>query len=258
MIEHGASIEAEARKWRGEVLEIKEFPIDGKAKIEVTLSAAMPEKVIQALKLGNGTRHLYSAPPICILDHSFCSGIWFPKRFDAEANKLVCEAASPWDAIPGMKGGGGEPRTQSWAIDVPVDDNGNLNICFVPKTAEQLPCRVCIAPTLHFHCRTTFMSVNEIDTVTQSFKADVFIEFRARKIATDEVSQEIARYVLGSYGMQEAMFSFLNVLEMTEEAWTSMGTNIAPGFVDLCTKRRIQARFADKMDLQKFPFDQQE
>jgi hypothetical protein len=118
---------------------------------------------------------------------------------------------------------------------------------------------VSIAPPLKFHSRMNMFHLDEINTVAQTFRADVFCEFRLRGVSS-EPSMDLVHTLLDAYGFREDMFEVMMAIEIiSQERWTALTrSSTRPGTYDYSLKLRTRAVFAEQYELEDFPFDEQD
>ncbi|KAJ1480749.1 hypothetical protein T484DRAFT_3637951 [Baffinella frigidus] len=122
-----------------------------------------------------------------------------------------------------------------------------------------------VAPKLVLHTRATVFWVDEIDTVGQCFKANVFYELRARGIFERCINAEQQEEFLHVYGQSATqhpatLSNAVDEKDGAEETWTTVSTSRThkDGLLDFCWKRRTTAIFSERMELIDFPLDIQE
>ncbi|EQC26723.1 hypothetical protein SDRG_15452 [Saprolegnia diclina VS20] len=137
-----------------------------------------------------------------------------------------------------------------------VDGNPTLR----PKSHDDI-CSAFLLPPLLLHCRTTIFNVYRIDTVGQTFDADVYFELRLRAIATPAVDEAWVTEVASAIGLSEKTIDCLNVVSQdgSREMWCSYSIrSMIPGHADYCFKLRLRGSFSEQLELQSFPFDTQQ
>ncbi|OQR93565.1 hypothetical protein ACHHYP_02430 [Achlya hypogyna] len=122
-------------------------------------------------------------------------------------------------------------------------------------------CTVTLLPPLLLHCRTTIFNVYRIDTVAQTFDADVYFELRLRAIATRDADKEWIEEVATAIGLTMQKIDCLNIITLDgeRERWTMYSQRGSiPNRVDYCFKVRCRGSFSEQLELENFPFDQQQ
>jgi hypothetical protein len=118
---------------------------------------------------------------------------------------------------------------------------------------------VTIAPPLVFHTRMSLFHLDEINTVAQSFRADVYIEYRLRGITSDP-DEGLVKALFHAYGFREDMLELIMAIDVISmERWSSISrSSTIPNTYDYALRLRARAIFAEQYELAEFPFDVQD
>lgn len=121
--------------------------------------------------------------------------------------------------------------------------------------------KIRIAPRLALRSRLSIYDMIEIDTVNQSFRADLYSEIRIRGISKIYDIDFVKRVVIDMYEISQKTLRFLHVREIFGEEkdseYMTETSDYSKGTFDYCFKRRFQASFTDRAELHDFPFDRQ-
>jgi len=157
----------------------------------------------------------------------------------------------------------GEFRPAQFEVDAPPLP-GSTNLAIRPRgskspgeaTANAI---VTIAPPLVFHTRMSMFHLDEINTVAQSFRADVYIEYRLRGITSDP-DEGLVKALFHAYGFREDMLELIMAIDVISmERWSSISqSSTVPNTYDYALRLRARAIFAEQYELAEFPFDVQD
>lgn len=115
-----------------------------------------------------------------------------------------------------------------------------------------------IAPPLRMKVRCAVLSVSKVDTVEQSFQADVFCECRLRRISTveDHAAMDV---ILRAYGLEKKDMPVICLLntDVEVERWETFGQSGTASDFDYTFKFRAKGTFSEQYELERFPFDEQ-
>ena len=125
----------------------------------------------------------------------------------------------------------GEEWVQNpYDLAVPNSEAETPNVCVTEPLGVAIttrsPAVAWIPPPLTFHARMTVFAVDDIDTVRQTFRANLFLEMRLRGLSSMD-DRDLVKHVLQAYDFNAAMVEVLNVVEEISppEKWESFGTN---------------------------------
>ena len=209
--------------------------------------------VIQEIKNLSG-----SMQPMVVLsgggdDHSLFLGIhrMLHSHCDASSTTALCY-------VPKYEG---EFKPAQFDVDTPPLP-GSKNLAIRPrgsKSGATANAIVTIAPPLVFHTRMSMFHLDEINTVAQSFRADVYIEYRLRGITSDP-DEGLVKALFDAYGFREDMLElFMAIDVISMERWTSISpSSTVPNTYDYALRLRARAIFAEQYELAEFPFDVQD
>lgn len=120
-----------------------------------------------------------------------------------------------------------------------------------------------VAPPLEFRFRSTVFSIADIENLRQSIRADIYCEFRLKRISSCKNTDFITDLLL-MYGVRKEVIKFANQTEESSpsEFWSVMSEDPESDhpeieFYDYTIKKRLQGVFIDSMELQEFPFDRE-
>ena len=115
-----------------------------------------------------------------------------------------------------------------------------------------------IAPPLVFHTRMSMFHLDEINTVAQSFRADVYIEYRLRGITLDP-DEGLVKTLFHAYGFRDMLELIMAIDLISMERWSSISrSSTVPNTYDYALRLRARAIFAEQYELAEFPFDVQD
>jgi hypothetical protein len=119
--------------------------------------------------------------------------------------------------------------------------------------------RVTIAPPLVFHTRMNLFHLDEINTVAQTFRADLYVDFQLRGIASQSDDQ-LVKALFDAYGFREDMLEIMMAVNIAQqERWSSMtSSTVRRGNFDYSLRLRAKATLAEEYELERFPFDEQD
>ncbi|KAJ1633609.1 hypothetical protein T492DRAFT_979582 [Pavlovales sp. CCMP2436] len=214
-------------------------------RLHVSVAGECPAEVL-ALRESMST----GRQQLAIAAHETFVGMWSIDGIstDVASSTFVCY-------VPRYEGAAFSPLP--FDIDFDVEGSPNPTIVHVGSRTSRGP-SVRIAPTLRLFARATLMMIDQVDTVSQSFRADAAVELRLRGLASYPNEAHVTQ-LLGQYGMRPDMLDFLNVSEfqMGPERWQVFGKSFVPGLQDYILKIRAKATFLEPFELQNFPFDVQ-
>ena len=115
-----------------------------------------------------------------------------------------------------------------------------------------------VVPPLMCPSRVTLFNVDNIDTVNQTFRADIFLDVRIRAISSID-NMDLVTEVLSSFPIGPLQIRFLNITEVVGDA--DISESLAParygeGF-DYIIRIRQKAILSELMELRSFPIDLQ-
>jgi hypothetical protein len=216
----------------------------------------LPSVVLESIPDPSGKK---MQPLLVVSAHERFGGIYRTFHADADGMCVLC-------FVKKYEGSSFEPVL--WRVQVPK--NGETNVCIGTKgrvaemEAEGVGHRtqesmVSIAPPLRFHSRMTMFHLDEINTVAQTFRADVFCEFRLRGISFDP-DENLVKTLLEAYAFREDMLEVMMATEIiSQERWSDLTkSGTFPRAYDYSLKMRTRAVFAEEYELQEFPFDEQD
>lgn len=222
--------------WEADVLICK---INAEMLLEITLSSPIPPQAN------------CETPPLLIENHNCFSGLWKIKKHGDEPCTVICYP------IGGTLG----ESTPHYPYSVTRSDRCGLTIGPLIKQVNGLT-KISFAPPLCIKVRGTVLSVSKVDTVEQTFQADVSFECRLRGISTVENSAAVESLLL-AYGLIHTKMPVICLLntDVQLERWETYGvsgiSSSAGGFYDYTFKFRGKGTFAEEYELQRFPFDEQ-
>ena len=127
------------------------------------------------------------------------------------------------------------------------------------KDRPNKPPIVRLAPCLTFSCRATLITISAVDTVAQTFDADIVCEFKLMGLSLCQ-QQNAAEEALGVYGIYADMFQILNGGATSGETdrWANFEPcGSIPGSYSYTFKFRTKGSFSEELELMSFPFDVQ-
>ena len=221
-------------------------------RLILTFDNPLPESIMELLP-----------DPLCktlvaVDGHPKYNGVWRALACeDVSGTRLACHV--PPDKETEYDSGA------SFGVHFDVNAEAGQNLCFSSLqgkhelSAASRPPRVFLAPPLNFHVRCTLNQVDDIDLVAQTFRADVFVEFRLRQISDQPEEKLVESQLLKAYGFCQSMIEFMGIVEVaSKEQWTTLtSSNTHPSKYDFCINMRIRGVFAEEFELQLFPFDVQ-
>ncbi|CAK4651334.1 hypothetical protein LEN26_012360 [Aphanomyces euteiches] len=173
-------------------------------------------------------------------------GIWKIHQINTTGCVLTCIAKEGMTAYP-------------WELAPSTFDGENFTVRQVQEDSQVIECA--IVPPLIAYCRTTIFNVFEINTVSQTFRADVYFEVRFRYIASLYAPQTWVEDLLQAMNIAPDMIECLNTVSIDGDIqrWTMYlpSSQHRDRFMDLCYKIRFKGCFVEQFELQEFPFDQQ-
>ena len=246
-------------------------------RLRLRFDQRLPAEVIQGITSASGT----SMKPMVVVSGGADGGNPFRGihrilQCDEEGTTVLCFVAKfegvfepkPFDIDPPTRPGSInpliKPRRQGGARPkltplpkAPVDSG-----VFVDRpemSAETVNARVTIAPPLVFHSRMSWFHLDEINTVAQTFRADVYFEFRLRGISSDP-EEDLVRSLLDAYGFRDDMVEVMMAVDVIDqERWCALtNSSTRPGTFDYSLKLRVKAILAEQYELELFPFDEQD
>lgn len=124
---------------------------------------------------------------------------------------------------------------------------------------------VFLATPLVCNCRCNILAVYDINTVSQSFVADVYFDVSIRGISADYYPEYVEELITKIYNLRESSLTLLNSID-TKSLSTWKDYSITPSrsafrinkAYDYCFKFRCNACFFQEMELHHFPFDEQQ
>jgi hypothetical protein len=240
--------------------------------LRVRFGRPLPAAVIEAIPDPSGKK----MQPLLVVSSTRFAGIHRCIHAEADGMGVLCFVppyegsafkSSDWIVrTPGKAGVNlcSTPVSSLYPPAVPEDLQDGVTVHrspqpISPSTTEVQESFVSIAPPLHFHVRMNMFHLDEINTVAQTFRADVYVEFRLRSI-TSEPDEHLVNELLRCYGFRENMLELMMTVEkLEEERWSALtSSSTRPGTYDYTLKLRTKAVFAEQYELESFPFDEQD
>lgn len=196
------------------------------------------------LKHVKGTSGSHQAEPQVVISHGAYAGVWSVdfslSRVDACVIVLMVRPYT-------------ERAFPQWPFELVLGEHG-CGVKVAPLGTVAGAPTVSSAPPLVMHTRTTIFVLDAIDTVAQTFRADVFVEVRLRNVSFEQDEAGVLG-LLAQCAMRPDFIQFLNVSEFqTEpERWTTFSER-----GDFAMKMRARATFTEQFELADFPFDMQD
>jgi len=196
-----------------------------------------------------------SKPLLAIENHQVFHGLWRVVTVNSTRRVVVC-------SVPKFDG----PLFQPGPFAVTVPTSARRNVCISSLDFSQLDgfsgggndAVAAIAPPLFFHGRLSVFTIDEIDTVAQTFRANTYLELRARSI-TDAENEDMTAWVFAAYQFSPRLVKMLSVIEKDGdmEEWTKFSAGIS-NLYDFCIMQQASTVFGENFDLRRFPFDAME
>lgn len=105
--------------------------------------------------------------------------------------------------------------------------------------------------------RVVFVKVGEIDTLKETFMADVFIQAKWREPRLDGRRHVAASEANWNKYWNPKLFIENTVSEPSETTWTTVCFS-GDGKATMCERRRVKGCFLENLELDQFPFDTQD
>lgn len=159
------------------------------------------------------------------------------------------------------RGGGADADPDApvygWSVRITGDEHAPIIVC-KNEHDENLPTTICMAPPLVLKLRSNIFSINKVDTVEQTFVADIFFECRLWSISEVD-NQSHVEEMLAVYGLTKDMIVLLST-DIELEKWQAFGLssdNQGKPTYSYVFKYRGKGEFAEEYELENFPFDEQ-
>ena len=175
-------------------------------RLKLDLGESLPREAAADISDLTGKR---MTPLLAVMNHATFGGLWRV----VSANPAREGITSVNCVVPKYEG---PFKPQEYAVT--VTNVPQSNVCVSPLDASKpsADSRVALAPPLTFHARMSIINVDEINVVSQSFRAQVYVEMRLRSIATED-DRALIQHILDSYGFRTDMLQLMGVIEVIGE-----------------------------------------
>lgn len=234
--------------WESEIVSIKEVTLfEQKNCLQIEVKVMIAKEGISLLT--NGSRS--QRPLLCIEGSQEYSGLWQVHSIEKEF--IYCSFSHSTHSCSNIWSGYSLSKSSNTTCS-----ESNLQLLSGSNPSTTIS-KVYLAPPLVFHTRVSIFNIDAVDTVNQTFRADVFAELRLKYIINCEDEEAILR-LLECYQAMVSHIDFLNVAEVIgeKEVWSCFNSNQPGELLDYVMKIRLKAHFVEKMELENFPFDIQD
>lgn len=237
-------------EWECEVIDCLDTKVEGFQNAVKIILRTPPDQRICDILL-NGKPHTVSL--ICFEGHEDSSGIWRVIKI-VEESSMICVPTNQDGEI--FKNDSSKP---AYLHRVENDGEYHLHIKKKYPSDIKLVPKVFIAPPLIFHTRITIFSINEIDTITQSFNSEFLVELRLKSVIDFE-NIEVVSSLLSCYQYNDDFINFLNIREVTDDKqiWRKLEYIEDKKNYDFVIQIRQRSIIEERMELEDFPFDIQD
>ena len=198
----------------------------------------------------------YGTGLLAIARHVKFGGLWKLVPSETEGATVYCRV----ERWPVGKDEDGTWKPRPYAVEPPPGLARRANMIVLENGDIGRNPIAFIAPPLRFHARMTVFSIDSIDTVAQTFRANVYSEMRLRAIA-DDPEPELVNHLLSAYGLNQDMMQMMDVVEEVRppERWSGFEVATTDTRLhDYTMKMRCHYVIAQEYHLRQFPFDEQD
>ena len=237
--------------WESEINLIEEIINNNKLIIKIQIINEITKEF--ELFLFNGSKS--QRPLFCIEgDQKYC-GLWRIEKINLENNEIFCSFAHINYNSTNLWG---ESQYQIYKPKNFTCTETNIQLLTIDSISS-VRNRIYLAPPLVFHTRISIFNIDTIDTVNQTFQADIYTELRLKHVIHSEDEEAILK-LLECYQATSNKIDFLHISTVISEKefWTTFETNQSGEPLDYVIKIRMKAQFIEKMELENFPFDIQD
>lgn len=235
--------------WESEIISIEEIILTIENKINIKIK--LKNIILNNLKdfLLNGSRS--QRPLLCIEGYIEYSGLW--RAYNIENDIIYCTFSHLTSTCSNLW------NLKYYLFKTNNHKCGETNLQLLSETNVSNIKKIYLAPPLVFHTRISIFNIDAIDTVNQTFRADIYAELRLKYITNSEDKEAIEK-LLECYQANILTIDFLNVAEIIgeKEIWSNFDLNHPGEPLDYVIKVRLKAQFIERMELENFPFDIQD
>ncbi|OQR84066.1 hypothetical protein ACHHYP_13945 [Achlya hypogyna] len=184
-------------------------------------------------------------------------GVWFVNHIAADGFEVWCGSNSSSVAAKLTATDTDVSSIFAWEVTPLFPGQNDV---LQPKSADA-PCRCRFHTPLVLHSRISILNLYSIDTVAQTFSADVAVSLRLRQIARQGVPQAWTEELVACVGLTDTAIELLHVVSYDDDVFRSTSfesSQLLPTTMcDLVLFLRVRGTFLEQLELDEFPFDQQ-